>query len=36
MSLASLMAVLQLISGIVMWWKKRRPATRDAYETASR
>jgi uncharacterized iron-regulated membrane protein len=35
-SLASLMAVLQFISGVAMWWKKRRPTTRDAYESASR
>ncbi len=35
-SLASLMAVLQLITGVVMWWKKRRPATPAVYGSASR
>ncbi len=32
-SLTSLMAVLQLVSGVVMWWKKKRPVTRNGPNT---
>ncbi len=30
MSLASLMAPAQLVTGFMMWWKRRRPAPRES------
>lgn len=35
-SLASLIAVLQLVSGVVMWWRKRARVTRAVYESVER